>query len=130
MLFFKINLWICFLDFMLHSMIMMVMMMMIWWWWWWWWYDDDDDDDDDDERTFFWNVWPKKVLLVLFLIWTITGTSHHLDPLSANPTKWSNIFKQIVEQPTQPTNYLGVLNNFVGLALKVLRITPWRRLLL
>ena len=39
----------------------------------------------------------------------------HLNPLSANPTKWSN---------TQticwllPTNYLSVFDHFVGLALK------------
>ena len=41
-----------------------------------------------------------------------------LNPLSANPTKWSNTLKQFVGN--LPTNYLSVFDHFVGLALKVL----------
>ena len=37
----------------------------------------------------------------------------NLNPLSANPTKWSNTLKQFVGK--LPTNYLNV---FVGLAFK------------
>ena len=39
-----------------------------------------------------------------------------LNPLSANPTKWSNTLKQFVGK--LPTTYLSVFNDFVGLALK------------
>ena len=42
--------------------------------------------------------------------WKITN------PLSANPTNWSNTFKQFVGN--LPTNYLSVFDHFVGLALK------------
>ena len=38
------------------------------------------------------------------------------NPLSANPTKWSNALKQFVGKLL--TNCLSVLDNFVGLALK------------
>ena len=41
------------------------------------------------------------------------------NPLSANPTKWSNILKQFVDN--LPTNCLSVLDHFVKLALKWLR---------
>ena len=41
------------------------------------------------------------------------------NPLSANFTKWSNTFKQLVGN--LPTNCLGVLDHFVGLALKGLK---------
>ena len=37
-----------------------------------------------------------------------------LNPLGANPTKWSNTPKQL----TNPANCLNVFDNFVGLALK------------
>ena len=39
-----------------------------------------------------------------------------LKPLSANPTKWSNTFKQFVGK--LPTNCLRVFDHFVKLALK------------
>ena len=42
-----------------------------------------------------------------------------LNPLSANPTKWSNTLKQSVGKC--PTNCMSVFNNFVGLALKGLK---------
>ena len=40
----------------------------------------------------------------------------HLNPLSANITKWSNTLKQFVDK--MPTNCLSVFDHFVGLALK------------
>ena len=42
-----------------------------------------------------------------------------LNPLSANPTKWSNTLKQLVGN--LPTNCLSVFDHFVGLALKGLK---------
>ena len=39
-----------------------------------------------------------------------------LNPLSANPTKWSNTLKQFLGE--QPANCLCVFDHFVGLALK------------
>ena len=44
------------------------------------------------------------------------------NPLSANPTKWSNTFKQFVNK--LPTNCLSVFDHFVGLALKWLNTIP------
>ena len=38
------------------------------------------------------------------------------NPLSVNPTKWSNTLEQLV--PNLPTNCLSVFDHFVGLALK------------
>ena len=43
-----------------------------------------------------------------------------VNPLSGNPTNWSNKSKQFVGK--LPTNCLNVFDHFVGLALKVLRI--------
>ena len=43
-----------------------------------------------------------------------------LNPLSANPTKWSNTLKQFVGN--LPTNCLSVFDHFVGLALKDLSV--------
>ena len=43
----------------------------------------------------------------------------HINPLSANPTKWSNTLKQLVGN--LPANCLSVFDHFVGLALKVLK---------
>ena len=44
----------------------------------------------------------------------------YFNPLSANPTKWSNTLKQLVGK--LPTNCLSVLDYFVGMALKGLNI--------
>ena len=44
----------------------------------------------------------------------------NLNPLSANPTKWSNTLKQFVVN--LPTNFLSVFDHFVKLALKELRM--------
>ena len=43
-----------------------------------------------------------------------------LNPLSVNPTKWSNTFKQFVGN--LPTNCLSVFDHFMGLALKGLTL--------
>ena len=43
-----------------------------------------------------------------------------VNPLSANPTKWSNTLKQFVGNLL--TNCLSVFNHFVGLALKGLTL--------
>ena len=48
-------------------------------------------------------------------------SQHSINPLSANPTKWSNTLKQFVGN--FPTNCLSVFDHFVGLALKELRLT-------
>ena len=42
-----------------------------------------------------------------------------INPLSVNPTKWSNTLKQFVG--SFPTNSLSMFDHFVGLALKGLR---------
>ena len=39
-----------------------------------------------------------------------------VNPLSANPTKWSNKLKKFVGK--LPTNFLNVIEHFVGLTLK------------
>ena len=43
-----------------------------------------------------------------------------LNPLSTNPTKWSNTLKQFVGK--LPTNCMSVFDHFVKLALKGLRL--------
>ena len=42
-----------------------------------------------------------------------------VNPLSANPTKWSNTLKQFVD--ILPTNCLSVFDHFMNLALKGLK---------
>ena len=44
----------------------------------------------------------------------------NVNPLNANPTKWSNTLKQFVGNLS--TNYLSVFDHFVGLACKGLII--------
>ena len=44
----------------------------------------------------------------------------HLNPLSTNPTKWSNTLKQFVGN--LPTNCLGVFDHFMNLAFKWLNL--------
>ena len=46
--------------------------------------------------------------------------TEHVNPLSANFTKWSNTLKQFVGK--LPTNCLSVFNHFVELALKGLYV--------
>ena len=48
-----------------------------------------------------------------------------MNPLSANPTKWSNILKQFVGN--LPTNCLSVFDHFVKLALKGLKVVENER---
>ena len=51
---------------------------------------------------------------------TFQNGQTHFNPLSANPTKQSNTFKQFVGK--LPTNCLSVFHHFVRLALKGLKI--------
>ena len=51
---------------------------------------------------------------------SLTFLSFTLNPLSSNPTKWSNTLKQFVGK--LPTNRLSVFYHFVGLALKGLKL--------
>ena len=44
---------------------------------------------------------------------------YFLNPPGANPTKWSNTLKQFIDN--LPTNFFGVFDHFVGLALKGLK---------
>ena len=44
-----------------------------------------------------------------------------INPLNANPVKWSNTFKQFVGKLL--TNYLSLFDHFVGLAFKELTLT-------
>ena len=44
------------------------------------------------------------------------NTNTIINPLSANPTKWSNTLKQFVDN--LPTNCLSVFDHFVELVLK------------
>ena len=46
----------------------------------------------------------------------------HINPLSANPTKWSNTLEEFVGN--LPTNCLSVFDHFMGLALKGLSHQP------
>ena len=55
----------------------------------------------------------------LFLLNILRNYKKKLNPLGANPTKWSNTLKQIVSK--LPTNCLSVFDHFVKLALKELK---------
>ena len=44
------------------------------------------------------------------------------NPLSANPTKWSNALKQFIGE--LPTNCLSVVDHFLGLAIKGSNVAP------
>ena len=50
------------------------------------------------------------------IIKNLMNISEIINPLSSNPTKWSNTLKQFVGQ--QLTNCLSVVDHSVGLALK------------
>ena len=54
------------------------------------------------------------------------ATADFLNPLSSNPTKWSNTLKRFVGN--LPTNCLSVFGHFVGLALKKLKLITERRI--
>ena len=61
------------------------------------------------------NLWPNDFITFLnshFWIKVLSG----VNPLRANPTKWSNTFKQFVGN--LPTNFFSVYDHFVGLALR------------
>ena len=58
---------------------------------------------------FFWSNFPK------FLEPKVVDNYHDFNPLSANPTKWSNTLKHFVGN--LPTNCLSVFDHFVRLRL-------------
>ena len=60
----------------------------------------------------------KRAIIIIFLV---TFVLLLVNPLSANPTKWSNILKQFVDNLT--VNCLSVFDHFVGLAIKGLKPT-------
>ena len=60
---------------------------------------------------------------LLFILKQITEVKLIFNPLSANPTKWSNTLKQFVGK--LPTNCLSVFDHFWGLALNGLNIPYW-----
>ena len=64
----------------------------------------------------YWEIFTKEINPFHFLNFL---TCYNVNPLIANPTKWSNTFKQFVGK--LPTNCLSVFDHFVGLALKGLK---------
>ena len=61
--------------------------------------------------------WPYQRSMTGFFEWgDIWSPYHCFNPLSANPTKWSNTFKQFVGN--LPKNCLSLFDHFVKLALK------------
>ena len=62
----------------------------------------------------------RKIVLKYVDNFVITETK--LNPLNANPEKWSNTLKQIVDK--LPTICLSVFDHFMNLALKGLNILP------
>ena len=60
----------------------------------------------------------KRAIIIIFLLTFILLL---VNPLSANPTKWSNTLKQFVDSLT--VNCLSVFDHFVGLAIKRLKPT-------
>ena len=66
------------------------------------------------------SVYAQKAVSDVFL----RGVHNSFNPVSANPTKWSNTPKQFFGK--LPTNCLSVFDHFVKLALKGLRRRPGR----
>ena len=54
-----------------------------------------------------------------------TGNRSFKNPLSNNPTKWSNTLKRFVDK--LPTNCLSVFDHFVGLVLKEFASRPLKK---
>ena len=67
------------------------------------------------------------IFLKIKLVKLISEITYDISPLSANPTKWSNILKQFVGK--LPMNCLSVFDHFVKLALKgLLTLSGFERL--
>ena len=61
-----------------------------------------------------------KCLVIVYHIFVdFSNIDCYLNPLSANPTKWSNKLKQFVANFS--TNCLSVFDHYAGLALKGIR---------
>ena len=67
------------------------------------------DDIKSDSKTKLYTLFRQYIFL-----------KYILNPLSANPTKWSNTLKQFVAN--LPTDCLSVFDHFMNLALKRLRL--------
>ena len=61
----------------------------------------------------------RQVFKMIIMIYLDNQNNRVINPLSANPTKWSNTLKQFVGK--LETNCLSVFDHFVGLVLKELR---------
>ena len=73
-----------------------------------------------------WKVWKSNYQEMQILPLFHNSVALVFNPLSANPTKWSNTLKQFVGN--LPTNYLSVFDHFVKLAVKVLIKILWKTL--
>ena len=67
------------------------------------------------------NIW--NLLSSLNWVSVMSSSKTVFNPLSVNPTKWSNTFKQFVGKLT--TDCLSVFDHFVGLALKGISISSY-----
>ena len=70
-----------------------------------------------------WKVWKSSYQEMQILPLFHNSVALVFNPLSANPTKWSNTLKQFVGY--LPTNRLSVFDHFVKLAVKVLIKILW-----
>ena len=76
------------------------------------------------QRSIAPGVYRLRALFISSLIRYIFYLHRKVNPLSANPEKWSNTLKQIVGN--LPTICLSVFDHFVNLALKGLRKVQYR----
>ena len=60
-----------------------------------------------------------RIAFILYDVFLVGAEFNELNPLNANPTKWSNTLKQFVGNLL--TNCLSVFDLFVGLALEELK---------
>ena len=100
---------------------------------------DETIDQDFNIEEFQWEIFPLKMYWQYYLfcitqyLWYAVNLSFTKEsclnfasnPLSFNPTKWTNTPKQFVGN--LPTNCLGVFDHFVGLALKRLILSEFKR---
>ena len=78
---------------------------------------------DNHVDMFSWslNVSKRKVGFLIYLKDYLYLKQKQVEPLSTNPTKWSNTLKQKFVGKL-PTNCLSVFDHFVGLVLKGLNV--------
>ena len=71
-------------------------------------------------RRSFSGIFSLDFLFNFFHLYTLSISESKLNPLSTNPTKWSNTLKQFVGNLAR--NCLSVFGHFVGLAIKGLSL--------